>query len=130
MEVCTNKGPGPLQRRENHKKCKNRVGSSKNHLLKNHQAKKVEIYIKASRYSANSRLYKSWSPGVRWGHNEEKHFSICQYWKTKFFRTNRPISINFGTDHFCIKGIEFSTNKGQGPLQRGCNCKKCKNTVV
>jgi hypothetical protein len=33
---CLNKGPGPLQRGDNHKKCKNGVGSFKNLLLQNH----------------------------------------------------------------------------------------------
>jgi hypothetical protein len=30
IQVCSNKGPGPLQRGDNHKKCKKRVGSFKN----------------------------------------------------------------------------------------------------
>jgi hypothetical protein len=33
---CSNKGPGPLQRGDNHKKCKNGVVSFKNLLLQNH----------------------------------------------------------------------------------------------
>jgi hypothetical protein len=32
---------------------------------------------KASLDNANSSLFKSWSPGVGWGHNKENHF----YWK-------------------------------------------------
>jgi hypothetical protein len=33
---CSNKGPGPLQRGDNKKKCKNGVESFKNLLLQNH----------------------------------------------------------------------------------------------
>jgi hypothetical protein len=29
-------------------------------------------------------LFKAWSLGVGWGHNEEKHFYMCQYWKKSF----------------------------------------------
>jgi hypothetical protein len=41
---------------------KNRMGHFKN-LLKNHKARNAKIYTKAYLDSANSRLYKSWSPG-------------------------------------------------------------------
>jgi hypothetical protein len=41
-------------------------------------------------------------------------------------RICRPISIRLDTfkkNHLCIKGIQFFTNKGSGPLQRGDYCK-------
>jgi hypothetical protein len=43
---CSNKGPGPLQRADNKKKCKNGMGSFKN-LLQNHWARLGHIYMKA-----------------------------------------------------------------------------------
>jgi hypothetical protein len=49
IQVSSNKGPDPLQRGDNHKKCKNGVGSFKNlnlHL-KNYEARKAEFYVKA-----------------------------------------------------------------------------------
>jgi hypothetical protein len=101
------------------------VGSFKN-LLKNHKARKAQIYTKASLFSSDSSLYKSWSPGVGWGHNGENHFYKCLYWKKifKFFsRTSRQISIKLDTNHPCIKGIQVCINKRPGPLQRGNNCK-------
>jgi hypothetical protein len=39
FQNCTNKGPVPLQRGDNHKKCKNLVRSLKNFLLENHSAR-------------------------------------------------------------------------------------------
>jgi hypothetical protein len=43
-----------------------------------------------------------------------------------FPRTSRPISIKLGTNHLFIKGMKVCTNKEQGPLQRGDNCKNAK----
>jgi hypothetical protein len=48
IQVCSNKGPCPLQRRDNTQKCKNGMGSFKNHILiKNYEARKAEFYMKA-----------------------------------------------------------------------------------
>jgi hypothetical protein len=48
IKICSNKGPGPLQRGDNLKKCKNKVGSFKNLLLKNYmyEVRKAKIYMK------------------------------------------------------------------------------------
>jgi hypothetical protein len=43
---CSNKGPGPLRRGGNYKKCKNGVVSFKNLLLQNHRARIDHIYMK------------------------------------------------------------------------------------
>jgi hypothetical protein len=72
IQVCTNKGPNPFQRGGN-SKIKDRAGSF--HIFfKNHWVRKAQICIKASWYGANWNLLKSWSSGVRWGHNWEKTF--------------------------------------------------------
>jgi hypothetical protein len=44
MQVYSIKGPGPLQRGDNPK---NGVGSFKNLILKNYEARKAEFYMKA-----------------------------------------------------------------------------------
>jgi hypothetical protein len=44
IQVCSIKRPVPLQRGNNHK---NRVGSFKNLILKNYEARKAEFYMKA-----------------------------------------------------------------------------------
>jgi hypothetical protein len=41
---CSNKGPAPLQRGDNHK---NGVGSFENLLFKNHLARIAHVYMKA-----------------------------------------------------------------------------------
>ena len=53
----------------------------KNLLLKNHWARKAEIYMEASWYRGDSSLFKSWPPGVRWGHNRGSKFYIWLYRK-------------------------------------------------
>jgi hypothetical protein len=44
IQVCSVRGPGPLQRGDNHK---NGVGSFKNLILENFEARKAEFYMKA-----------------------------------------------------------------------------------
>jgi hypothetical protein len=41
IQVCSDKGPGPLQRRDNKKKNKNGVGSFKNLIPLNYEARKL-----------------------------------------------------------------------------------------
>jgi hypothetical protein len=48
IQVCSNKGPGPLQRGDNQKKCKNGVGSFKNLLLQNYWANFNNTWHKSS----------------------------------------------------------------------------------
>jgi hypothetical protein len=47
IQVCSNKGPGPLQKGDNHKNVKMGWGSFKNHILKNYEARKAKFYMKA-----------------------------------------------------------------------------------
>jgi hypothetical protein len=48
IQVCLNKGSGPLLRGDNYKKCKNGVGSFKNLLLQNHWANFNQTWHKSS----------------------------------------------------------------------------------
>jgi hypothetical protein len=45
IQVSSNKGPGPLQRGDNHKNIK--MGSFKNLIRKSYEARKAEFYMKA-----------------------------------------------------------------------------------
>ena len=72
--------------------------SFKNLLLKNHWARKAEIYMEASSYRGDSSLLKSWPPGVRWGHNRGSKFCIWLYRKN-------------------LLKIFFSRTTGQGKLR-------------
>jgi hypothetical protein len=56
IQVCSNKGPGPLQRGDNHKKCKNRVGSFKN--LQKHRANLDQTWHKSSLGKGDLDLFK------------------------------------------------------------------------
>jgi hypothetical protein len=46
IQVRSVKGPDPLHRGDNHKNEKNGVGSFKNRILKNYEARKAEFYMK------------------------------------------------------------------------------------
>jgi hypothetical protein len=43
------------------------VGSSKNLLLKNYEARKIEFYMKAFLHRTKVSWLKSWPPRVGWG---------------------------------------------------------------
>jgi hypothetical protein len=58
IQVCSNKGPGPLQRGDNKKKCKNGMGSFKNLLLQNHLANFNQTWYKSSLGEGDSNLFK------------------------------------------------------------------------
>jgi hypothetical protein len=48
------------------------------------------------------------------------------FMKIVFSRTSWLISIKQGTNHPWVKGIQFCSNKGPVPLQRGDNQKNAK----
>jgi hypothetical protein len=62
IQVCSNKGPVPLQRGDNYKNVKMGWGHKRIFLLKNCWPRKTEIYMKAFWHSTKSSLLKSWSP--------------------------------------------------------------------
>jgi hypothetical protein len=43
IQVCSNKGPGPLQRGDNHRNVRKKEGSFKNFIFKNYEARKAEF---------------------------------------------------------------------------------------
>ena len=51
----------------------------KNLLLKHYQAREAQIKVEASSGSVDSSLFKSWSPGLGWGHNQGIKFYIEIY---------------------------------------------------
>jgi hypothetical protein len=112
---CSNKGPCPLQRGDNHK---NGVGSFKN-FLQNHWATIYHIYMTAFWYNIDSELF-TWSLRVGRGHNRENYIYICLYWKKIVScRTSMPMSIQLGANHPRVKGILNCTNKGPRSTSKG-----------
>jgi hypothetical protein len=97
----------------------------------NHKTRKAQIYTKAPWCSTDSRLYTSWSSGVKWDHNGENNFHMCLYWKTPlkvfFSKTNGTISIKLVTNHPCIKGKSSLYKWRVRSSSKGDNCK---NRVV
>jgi hypothetical protein len=59
------------------------------------------------------------------GDNSERVKIHCKFSKI-FSRTSRLKSIKLGTNYPWVKGIQVSSNKGPGPLQRGDNHKNVK----
>jgi hypothetical protein len=47
IQVCSNKGPGPLQTGDNNRNVRKGWGSFKNLILKNYEAREAEFYLKA-----------------------------------------------------------------------------------
>ena len=65
--------------------------------MKNHWARKAEIYMEASWCRGHSSLFNSWSPGVRWGPIGDQSFTydyIGEIFKI-FSRTTGPGKLKF-----------------------------------
>jgi hypothetical protein len=88
------------------------MGHFKN-LLKNHKARKAQIYTKASLDNAKSRLYKSWSPGAKMGKTMFTYVYVGKKSLKIFSRISWRISIKLYTNHSCMKGIQFVQTKIQ-----------------
>jgi hypothetical protein len=111
IQVCS-KGPGPLQRGDNHKNVKMGWGHLKiffsrttgpilTRLVTNHP------WVKGIQVCSKER--NSPSPKGDNGERVKIHWKI---WKI-FFRTSRPNSIKLGVNYLWLKGIQVYSNKGQ-----------------
>jgi hypothetical protein len=118
IQVCSNKGPGPLQRGDNHKNLNmgwgnlnifsRTIGLILNILGTNHpRIEKIQVSLKEGD-----------SPSSR-GDNSEIVKIHRQFLKIFFSRTSRPKSIKFGTNYPLVKIIQVCSNKGPDPFQRG-----------
>ena len=126
IQVCSNKGPGPLQRGDNHKNVKIGWG----HL-------KIFFYRTTGPILTRLGTNHSWVKGIQVcskegdspsprGDNSERVKIHWKFLKIFFFRTNRPNSIKLGTNYPWVKGIQVCSNKGPVPIQRGDNHKNVK----
>jgi hypothetical protein len=72
-------------------------------------------------------LFKSWSLGVRRGHNKENHIYICIYRKKIFFSiASKPISIKFGTNYPWVNRIKDCSKEEPGSFPRRDNHRNAK----
>jgi hypothetical protein len=118
IQVCSNKGPGPLQRGDNHN---NGMGSFKiffsrttgpilTRLGTNHPwRERIQVPLKVRD-----------RPSPR-GDNRERVKIHRIFFKIFFSRTSQPKSIKLDTNYPLVKRIQRCSNKGPGPLQRGNN---------
>jgi hypothetical protein len=119
IQVCSNKGPGSLQRGDNHKSVKMRWGHLKilfssttgpnlTRLGTNHPwSKRIQVSLKEGD-----------SPSLR--EDDSKRVKIHRkVLKIFFSRTSWPKSIKLGTNYPLVKRIQVCSNKGPDPLQRG-----------
>jgi hypothetical protein len=123
IQVCSNKGPGPLQRGDNHKNVKKNCG----HLL---------IFFSRTTGPILTRLgiNHPWGRGFKFlemkgiafleGEVKAKSKNTLNIFKIFFYRTIKPKLIKFGTYYPWTMGIQVCSIKGPGPLQRGDNRKK------
>ena len=124
---CSNKGPGPLQRGDNHKNAKMGWG----HL---------KIFFSRTTGPILTRLgtnhpwvegievcsYEGDNPSPRGDNSKRVKIHWIFFLRIFIFRTSRPNSIKLGTNYPWMKGIQVCSNKGPGPLQRGDNHKNVK----
>ena len=125
IHVCSNKGPGPLQRGDNHKNVKMGWGH-----LKIFFSRTTGPIL--TRLGTNHPLVK----GIQVCSNEEerpsprgdnsKRVKIHQHFFKIFSRTSWPNSIKLNTNYPWMKEIQVCSIKGPGPLQRGDNQKNVK----
>jgi hypothetical protein len=93
IQFCLNKGPNPIQRRNNHESAK-RVGSCKYFLLKKYGARKAQIYMKALPWCIHFIIFMI-PGGLRRGNNRVKPFFVCFSRKKcfkKIFSRNHALS--------------------------------------
>jgi hypothetical protein len=119
LKKISNKGPGPLQRGDNHKNvkmvwCHLKIFFSRPILIRlgtNHSwRERIQICLNEGNCHP---------PG---GDNSKR----VKLLKIFLSRTSRSNSIKLGTNYPWVKGIPVCSNKGPGPLQRGDNRKNVK----
>jgi hypothetical protein len=113
VQICSNKGLGPLQRGDNHKNAKMEWG----HL---------RIFFSRTTRPSLTRLGTNhpWEEGLIFLLNKGDCSSPREgnSKSVKIFRTRKPKSIKLGTNYLWVKGIiKVCSIKGPSPLQRGDN---------
>jgi hypothetical protein len=120
IQVCSNRGPGLLQRGDNHKNVKMGCGHLKIFFFRTTGPiltrlgthcpwrKRIQVFLKEGD-----------SPSPR-GDNS-KRVKIHRKFLKIFYRTRRPKSIKLGTNYPLVKRIQVCSNKMPGLLQRGDN---------
>jgi hypothetical protein len=127
MHICANKGPGPLQRGDNHKNVKTGWGHLKTFFSRTTVAILTRLgtnlpWWEGIQIYSNERDCHS----PREDNNNERVKIHCKFLKIFFSRTSRPNSIKLGTNYPWENGMQVCSNKGPGPLQRGDNHKNVK----
>jgi hypothetical protein len=119
IQVCTNKGPGPLQRGDNKKNVKMGWGHLK--IFFSRTTRPILTRLGTDhlwRERIQVSLKEGDSPSLRG--NDSKRVKIHRkFFKIFFSRTSRPKSIKLGTNYPLVKRIQVCSNKRQGSLQRG-----------
>jgi hypothetical protein len=127
IQVCPDKGPGPLQRGKNHKNVKMGWGHLKifssrttgpilNRLGTNHPwVTGVQVCSKEGD-----------NPMPRGDNSERVKMHGIFFLKIFFSRITGPILTRLGTNHPWVKGVQVSLKEGDNPMQRGDNSKRVK----
>jgi hypothetical protein len=115
IQVCTNKGPGPFQRGDNHKNVKIGWG----HLKIFSRATGPILSRLATNYSWVKGIQDCSKEGDSPSRRGDNSGRVKMHWKffKTFSRTSWPKSIKLGTNHPWVKGIQVCSNKGPGPFK-------------
>jgi hypothetical protein len=125
IQVCSNKGQGPLQRGDNHKNVKMGWGHLKIFSSRTSRPNLIKL-----------KTHHPWLKGIQVCSNKgsgfiqrgDNHKNVKMGWgHLKIFsRTTGPILTRLGTNHPWIKGIQMCSNEGDNPYPRGGNSKRVK----
>jgi hypothetical protein len=128
IHVCSNKGPGHLQKGDNHKNVKMGWGHLKIFFSRT-------IWPILTRVGTNHPWMKGIQVCSKKGEcpsprgDNSKIVKILWTFLKMFFRTRRPNSTKLCTNYPWVKGIHVCSNEGSGPFQRGDNHNTVKNGV-
>jgi hypothetical protein len=118
IQVRSNKGPGPLQKGDNHKNVKMGWGNLK--IFSRTTSGPILTRL-GTKHPWRERIQVFFKEGDRLsprGDNSER-IKIHRKFLKIVSRTSRPKSIKLGTNYHLVKKIQVCSNKGPDSLQRG-----------
>jgi hypothetical protein len=118
LRVCSNKGPGRLQKGDNHKNVK--MGWGHLNILFSRTTLPIQTRFGTNHswwYGISVCSNEGDNPSPRGDNSKSKiHWKLL---KIVFSRTSSPNSIKLGKNYPWMKGVRVCSNKGTGSLQKG-----------
>jgi hypothetical protein len=122
IQVCSNKGPGPLQRGDNHKNVKLGWGHLKIFFSRTTGPILTRLGTNHPWVKGVQICSKEGDPPMPRGDNSERVKMHGKFLKIFFSRITEPILTRLGTNYPWVKGIEVCSKEGDNPSPRGDTC--------